>query len=155
MPYPPPYAAPLVPLTPEERELLTRGEISDGARVGGAWMNFFFGLGVGQLMQGRWTETGWIFTLGETASVLAVTLGTLHAVDCYANEEDCHDLRGIAWASLGAVTLLALRTWSVADALSGPIRHNQRVRELRARTGFMPYVAPRDGGMAGGLALRF
>src|SRR5690349_5932967 len=69
-PYPQPYApAPYAyqpqQLTAEEYELLAEGEISEGAHYGGAALSFFFGLGAGQAVQGRWGETGWIFTLGE------------------------------------------------------------------------------------------
>src|SRR5262245_13896284 len=59
---PPPMQA---QLTLDEQYLLDRGYISDSQRIRGGVASLFFGLGLGQAVQGRWTETGWIFTLGE------------------------------------------------------------------------------------------
>src|SRR5512146_1511966 len=73
---PMPYAyQPPVQLTPEERELLDQGEISDGQHIGGGAMALFVGLGVGQAVQGRWHDTGWIFTLGEPVAVTIMMIG--------------------------------------------------------------------------------
>jgi len=60
------------PLTYDEYRLLRRGEISERTRFGGILASDLFGLGIGQAMQGRWLETGWLFTFGElaTASLL-------------------------------------------------------------------------------------
>lgn len=164
-PYPAQYAPPAylppphVPLTLEERDLLDQGEISDGARTGGAALNAWLGLGLGQAIQGRYGETGWIFTVGELGTAAGVVFGTLHAYRCFKYEPECRDLRGVYWATLGGLGFMLFRIWSISDALSGPRRHNLRVRELRARIGYStqlaPYVAPHGGGAVGGLAVAF
>ncbi|HEU0033113.1 MAG TPA: hypothetical protein VFQ53_20915 [Kofleriaceae bacterium] len=164
-PQPQPYLVP-VQLTPDENELLMRGEISDGAHVGGGIASLFIGFGVGQAIQGRWGDTGWIFTLGESASFVALVYGMTQMFnDCFATVEstcDNNDGEGLFIAGLLGYTVF--RTWGVVDAFAGPPKHNRRVRELRMRLGMpqplytrmLPYVnKTRDGGGVAGLSLSF
>lgn len=149
---PPPHTyAPPAQLTPEEAKLLARGEISSGTHVAGGLAAFFLGLGVGHGIQGRWDETGWIFTVGELASIAAIIVGI-------GEGEDGALVVG------GAVGLVVFRVWEVVDAFAGPARHNRRLRELRTRLGYppapyaiTPFVAPpRDGaGGVAGVSVRF
>lgn len=170
-PPPPGYGVPApqqyvpVVLTPDEQKLLARGEITDGAHVGGALASLFLGLGVGQAIQGRWGETGWIFTLGELASFTAIMVGAARAFeDCFGVDETCNnnDGEGLFWA--GLVGILVFRAWEVVDAFGGPPKHNAKVRELRMRLGMpmpmytrlAPYVnTTRDGGGVAGVTFRF
>jgi hypothetical protein len=167
---PPPYQYVPVQVTADERDLLDQGEITDGRHVGGILVSLFFGLGVGQAVQGRYGDTGWIFTVGEAASMVALIVGVVKTVD------DCFDLdeRGCDDDSTGSVLVLGgfiglagFRIWEVVDAITGPPRHNARLRQLRMRLGMppasfarrlRPYIAPplsRDGGATAGLTLRF
>lgn len=168
-PYAPyPYGAP-VQLTAEEQELLSQGEISDGQHIGGGLVSLMFGFGVGQAVQGRYGDTGWIFTLGEAASMTAILVGMVQAFDCVDEFEDAScdssDSAGFLFVG-GLIGLGVFRIWEIVDAFSGPTRHNAKVRALRMRLGIpqpmytkvMPYVAPslsRDGGGTAGLTLRF
>ncbi|HSR97298.1 MAG TPA: hypothetical protein VLM79_09625 [Kofleriaceae bacterium] len=167
---PPPYQYVPVQLTIDEQDLLNQGEITDGRHVGGILVSLFFGLGVGQAVQGRYGDTGWIFTVGEAASMVALIAGVVKTIDdCFdLDERDCHDnSTGSALLIGGFVGLAAFRIWEVVDAITGPPRHNARVRQLRMRLGMpptsfarrlRPYIAPplsRDGGGTAGLTLRF
>ncbi len=58
--------------TPEEQSLLASGYINDGTMLAGGAVAFLLGFGIGQGVEGRWHDTGWIFTLGE--SVATATL---------------------------------------------------------------------------------
>jgi hypothetical protein len=172
-PYPYPYApyqygTPL-PLTADEQELLSRGEISDGQHIGGGLVSLFFGFGVGQAVQGRYSDTGWIFTLGEAASMTAIFVGMVQAFDCVDDFEgsSCNNDDSAGFLLVGGLIGIGVfRIWEIVDAFSGPTRHNAKVRALRMRLGIpqpmytkvMPYVAPslsRDGGGTAGLTLRF
>ena len=62
---PPPLS---LQLTDDDVKLLNRGEISDDRWLGGGVASVLVGFGVGQAIEGRWGETGWIFTLGEGGS---------------------------------------------------------------------------------------
>ena len=177
-PYPPPpqgYAVPPphayqpqpVQLTADEADLLARGEISDAAHMGGGLAALFLGFGIGQAVQGRWSDKGWIFTVGEGASWFALFYGVAHAIgDCFANDDDrCDDDRSGSLIVAGALGLTVFRIWGTIDAFAAPSSHNARVRELRMRTGYdrpgyysvIPYVkrnADGEGGVAG-LTLRW
>jgi hypothetical protein len=149
-----------VPLTPREQSLLARGEISTAKHVGGAVVAVMPGLGLGHVVQGRWRQRGWIYTLGE--------LGAFGMIAVAASESDLDTAAVGALAIVGWGSFVGLRVWEVADAISAPSRHNRAVRRLRARSGYAPrlslaelhiYVArPVQTGHSGaiaGVALRF
>ncbi|MBS1118261.1 MAG: hypothetical protein H6Q90_489 [Deltaproteobacteria bacterium] len=156
-----------VQLTAEDQQLLDQGEITNGAHLGGAAAAFFLGFGTGQIVQGRWSDTGWIFTLGETASIVSLMVGVVKVFDDCFGSTMCHDnsTSGDGYLIAGLVGLTVFRTWEVVDAFVGPPKHNQRVRELRMRLGMpqpqygtrlTPYVnKTRDGGGTAGLSFRF
>lgn len=142
----PSAVTPFVRLTPREEALLAKGEMSGDRHVLGVVGAVVPGLGVGHLIQGRWKERGWIFTLGEFAA-----FGFIAAA---SSESDLDTNVVGAMAIVGWGGFLGLRVWEVVDAVTGPRRHNRKVRELRARTRFAPYVAPlasdsRSGATAG------
>lgn len=113
--------------SPRERKLLARGEISGDRHVIGVVVSVIPGLGLGHVVQQRWKERGWIFTLGEFAA-----FGFIAAA---ASESDLDPNVVGALAIVGWGGFLGLRVWEVADAVSGPTRHNRKVRALRARAG--------------------
>jgi hypothetical protein len=165
---PPPYQYAPVQLTAEEQDLLATGEISEGAHMGGAVASLFFGFGIGQAVQGRYGDTGWIFTLGEAASVTAVVVGAVRSLGCMdtIDGSGCTNSRdGDTLLAVGVIGVVAFRVWEIADAFGGPPRHNRRVRELRMRLGMpqpmygqriTPYLhKTREGTATAGLTLRF
>lgn len=156
-PQPQPYAQPYAPqpygyqprpvqLTAEEAEILQRGPISDGAHIGGGLVSLFFGFGVGQAVQGRWSDTGWIFTVGELGSGALMIYGMTQLFeDCFGYEEtSCDDNGGGTALVVGALALTGFRIWEVVDAFSGPSSHNARYKSVQMRmNGFAP--APQWG----------
>ncbi len=156
-----------VQLTRDEQELLQKGEITDGQHVGGIAANIFLGFGIGQAIQGRYGETGWIFTVGEIASFTALIVGVSQNLeDCFDNiDGNCDQNRGEALIIGGLVGYVVFRIWSVVDAAGGPSKHNQKLRELRMRLGIpqpmythriVPYVnRTRDSGATAGVVFRF
>ncbi len=132
-------------LTSDDRELLASGEIPN---VGGAMVaDAFVGFGLGQAIEGRWGETGWIFTFGETIATAVFFDGLVRTFDCGPTPSlgvrRCPSDNGLALG--GAIALTVLRVWGIVDTTVGPVHHNARLRALRAR------LEPN----AGGLALRF
>lgn len=161
--YPPPPAGPPVVVSPEEYAMAQRGEISGAAMIGGLAANYFFGFGLGQAIQGRWSDTGWIFTVGEVGSLGALIYGVLDAVEC-EDSDRCDTDRGVALAVGGMIGFGVFRIWSMVDTVAGAKAHNRQVRAARARMGWAPtysqlapYVAPtaRGEGATAGLSLRF
>jgi hypothetical protein len=164
---PPPQGYIPVQLTADDQQLLQKGEISEGAHVGGVVTSLLFGFGVGQAVQGRYGETGWIFTLGEAASMAALMYGILHSFDsCFdSTSSSCNDDVDGIYIVGGLVGLLGFRVWEIVDAVGGPSKHNRKVRELKMRLGIpvpmythrvVPYInKTRDGGGTAGVMLRF
>lgn len=163
---PPPYAYGTQPhryvLSSDDADLLERGEVSDVAYVGGAAVAVFFGFGLGQAIQGRWGEEGWIFTLGETASFTALIVGLADAFsDCVENSSNrCSD-RGTPYLVGGVIGIAVFRIWEIVDAIAAPPAENRHLRELRMQLGLpptpgaygmRPFIAPARGSTGGGVA---
>lgn len=167
-PYPPqpypgqaPYPYPPVQLTPEEHQLLAEGEISLGQHAGGVVANWLLGFGIGQAIQGRWSDTGWMFTLGEAAGITLIVAGAVRL----DSQEDGIDDAGALFV-VGLISYVGFHIGSIVEAATGPAGHNRKVRALKQRVGLpmhasqrvLPYVAPAQGGGGGGtagLTLRF
>lgn len=152
------------PLSQEDRQILDDGEVSDGQWGGGVLASVALGFGTGQAVQGRWHDTGWIFTLGETASIVTFVVTLPSAFnDGFADGPRSHAQDRAAEVMIGSLIVFAgLHVWEVADAAVGPSVHNQRYRAALARhpelSTVMPYVVPTLSGGGGGVAgvtLRF
>ena len=156
---------PRLQLSAEDQELIMDGEIGPVAHIGGGAVALFFGLGVGQAVQGRWGERGWIFTVGEPAALGLTIYGLVKAgSSCaeVAEGESCGG-GGMVLAGTGLLALSALHVWEVVDAFVAPVGHNRRVRAAKLRAGMnpmysvAPYVAPSQSGngTVGGLSFSF
>lgn len=162
---PPPYGyqpAPVV-LTPEEQRLLAEGEMDIVQHAGGGALAFFIGFGTGHIVQGRWGEIGWVFTLGDVASYAAIIVGAREFCLDRADGTPCDNTRAGTLLAVGVLGLIGFHVWETLDAFIVPGERNRRVRTLRARLGLPPQqnaslflAPPRDGdGAIGGLTLRF
>lgn len=146
-------------LSAEEQELLDRGEISPGAHGVGVFASIGAGLGLGQLFQNRWTETGWIVTLGEGASLAVL----IYAFEKNEDHAYCVELRdradcgssGATAALIGGIGFAVFRVFGIVDAAIGPGRHNRRVRAIRARVGESYLTSAGDDGAIAGIRVRF
>lgn len=134
--------------TEDDSRILEVGEISTPAYIAGAtvgtigwlpgtlaggwnspvlWTLLLPGFGVGQLIQGRYQDTGWIFTLGELGSAgVALAAGALFC-DHHGDFETC----GIGALALGALVYLPFRALEVFDLWSGPPIHNAKYQKLK------------------------
>jgi hypothetical protein len=128
--------------------------------AGGGALAFVLGFGTGHMLQGRWSDTGWMFTVGEGASLAAIIIGVKDFSDC----PGCDNTRAGTLIFAGVIGMIGFHTWEVLDAFIVPANRNRRVRALRARLGYPPVqqnyslylVPPKDGsGAIGGLTLRF
>lgn len=152
-------------LSADDQELILDGEISTGAHIVGGALAVFVGFGSGQLAEGRWGSRGWIFTLGDAASLGLMMYGLgKSSSECESSfeGEPCGG-SGAGLIAAGAIAFTGFRLWETIDAFVAPIGHNRRVRaaKLRAGTNTMysavPYVVPAQNGNGalGGLSFRF
>lgn len=141
------------------------GEISTGAHIAGGALALFVGFGTGQLAEGRWSSRGWIFTLGDTASLGLMVYGLgKSASECASSieGEPCGG-GGLGLVAAGAIAFTGFRLWETIDAFVAPIGHNRRVRAAKLRAGMnpmyatVPYVLPAQNGSGavGGLSFSF
>lgn len=137
---PDPSRIPYTSLTPEEREILARGEISTTAYVAGGVVGTFVGLGIGNAIQGRYMPYGLVFTLGEIGSASLYAWGV---ADCLEQDLNgvitrstvhCHDGALV----VGAIGLVGFRVWEIIDNWAAPPLHNDRYRDLKRRVDGAP-----------------
>jgi hypothetical protein len=139
-------------VAPVSTDVASEPLITTGQTIGGSVAGLTLGFGTGHLIEGRWRERGWIFTVGEglTVGVMAATCGPAVVGLIFGDP------------NIGAVGFLAsaavfggLRIWEAEDVIAGPRRHNARVRAAQQRM-LVPVIAPRpEGGMTAGLAMNF
>ncbi len=123
-------------LSEKDKSILEIGEISTTRYViGGVLGTYPVGFGVGHAIQGRWSDTGWIFTAGEAGSAAVFLVG---ALGCINNELDKgfngkNDCTGLNEALLvtGIIGFVGFRIWEVVDVWSTPPSHNRKYNELK------------------------
>ena len=151
-------------LTDEEIDLLQEGEITEARLGSSVAANLFVGFGLGQAIQGRWGETGWIFTFGMGFSTVLLYSGLSDQIDCGSANACQRDQirrdRGLIYG--GGIALAAFYVAGIVEAYVGAHIHNRDMRELRKRLGtpmharIIPYVKKSpDGGGTAGLTFRF
>ncbi|CAN5668119.1 hypothetical protein BH11MYX1_BH11MYX1_58040 [soil metagenome] len=132
-------------------------EISDARITGGTVASIALGFGAGQAIEGRYGETGWIFTAGEAVAVAGFAIG-LHEGGIQDPCDACHPNKSAALLALSSLLVLGgLRLWEVADAIEAPREANARLRRMQAPTGAMPFVVPSSNGVGAvaGLSMGF
>jgi hypothetical protein len=150
--YQPPGALPA--LDDSDRAVLEQGEISVNQQTGGEVAAILLGFGVGQAIEGRWLELGWMFTVVDTGGAALETAGVLQVFSRGCNRA-CQN-RGLEMAGGGFLVELGSRILQSWDAFTAPEAHNRRLRELRARTGLthvVPYVTPTGVGLGVGFQM--
>ncbi len=145
-------------LSEKEREILQIGEISQTRYVlGGIVGTWPLGLGIGHAIQGRYSDMGWKFTVGELGSLVVVFAGFGSCVSTSSSTySNCNG--GLMFA--GAIGYLGFRIWEIVDVWAGPLEHNRRYHELKSRTGernvtFKPFIIPTTQGGLFGLNMTF
>src|SRR5262245_38344217 len=148
------------PVTEDARAWARREPIEQDQHVGGSLAGFLFGFGLGQAMQGRWHDRGWLFTVGDGAAMSALMVGAFGQMGCYGLTEDGRTRCTVASvaAIAGFSSLMILRVWQTVDAVYVPYDYNRRILRARAKLRFAgPYLAPPQSGdgATAGLVLTF
>jgi hypothetical protein len=151
--------ADLAVLTPDEREIFSHHRFyNDGQRIGGTVLAVMPGFGLGHVLQGRWLERGWLFTLSQIAGLVILSYGHDRALDECAVGERCTST-GVRFYVAGWVLFAGGWIGGVLDAYITPTRRNNRLLDIRRRayhSRLIPYVAPARGdGAVAGVSFRF
>ena len=149
-------------LSEEEARILAIGEIStERYIIGGVVGTYPLGLGIGHAIQGRYSDSGYIFTIGELGSLAVLVAGVADCDDdWWDSDEDNDDCDG-GLVLLGAAGFVGFRIWEIIDLWATPPGHNRRVREIKIRQGIARgewdgFIIPsRDGGAMAGLKYTF
>lgn len=121
-----------IELSEKDREVLEIGHINDTKYiVGGILGTYPLGFGLGHVIQGRWSEQGWIFTAGEGASLAVLLVG---AVGCagrgISGSDDCTDGQALL-VGAGLIGYLGFRIWEIVDVWAAPPSQNRKYNELK------------------------
>jgi hypothetical protein len=100
-------------------------------------------------------ESGWVYTLGEGATMTVAMAGMVCALGGCGS-----DRATLVMFFGGGLGFLGFRIASVVDAIRGPGEHNDRLRALRQRLGepprldfsVGPSIGPALGGSGGAVA---
>jgi len=156
-PQQPYYTQPVqLELTEEQQDLLARGEIPKGKWIAGGIVAYVVGFGIGHAVQDRYSDRGWIFTVGEVGSLASIVYGfSVLTRDVESGRWE----RGGGYIVGGIIGMAAFRVWEVVDAWVAPPLHNKKVRGLRHALGLGPqlsleglYLAPPQVQGSGGVA---
>lgn len=145
-------SSPPIYLDEEDRRILRIGEISQAQYVfGGIIGTYPVGFGVGHAIQGRYSDKGWIFTVGEIGSIVVLMSGV---GDCMSSISNRYDGCNGGLLFLGAAGFVGFRIWEIVDVWAAPPEINRRYRELKQRmppgVSVRPLLGPtKDGAVAG------
>lgn len=149
------YAA----LSDKDKDILARGEITRTRYVvGGILGTYPLGLGIGHAVQGRYTEKGWIFTVGELASIAALAAGLGNCTWSSYDNDNCENSGGLIF--LGLFGYVGFRIWEIIDVWAAPPEHNRRYHQLKSmypgsEITFQPGFIPMAGGGGLGFQMTF
>lgn len=143
-------------LTEEERKILARGPIEQTPYIIGGAVGTFLGWGIGHAVQGRYSDQGWIFTLGEGVSLVALVAAVNSCLNRDWWNDDCNGEATLA--TIGFFSYVGFRIWEIVDLWATPGSHNNRYYQLKALTEprRVSFIAtPTKSGAFAGLQFRF
>lgn len=121
-----------IDLTEKDREVLSIGHINDTKYiVGGILGTYPLGFGLGHVVQGRWSEHGWIFTAGEAGTLAAAIVGAAGCIrDSDFESDECSTLNS-ALVIGGIIGFIGFRIWEIVDVWAVPPSQNRKYKELK------------------------
>ena len=103
-----------------EQNLSSSGSIGTGAYVIGGLLAIYPGFGIGHIVQGRWLEKGWIFTLSEGIAGTALVANTMGCA--LGSILSGSSSSGSNWSQMATWygAFLVFKIWEIGDAWISP-----------------------------------
>jgi hypothetical protein len=114
-------------LTPEDREVLARGMITDKEATYGEVFGTVVGFGTGQMFQKRYMTTGLILTVGEASTVALMGFGfSTCSEGGFGGSTPSKKRCSVGAGVVGIAGFVGLKIWEIIDVWTGPeIQNNQ------------------------------
>jgi hypothetical protein len=123
-------------LTPEDRDVLARGEITDRESDYGKVFGTIVGFGTGQMFEKRYMSTGLILTVTEASATALIAFGF-----STCNEGGFNNAQGssaptskrcsVGAGIVGIVGMVGLKTWEIIDVWTAQSTQNAQYHFLK------------------------
>ncbi len=142
-----------IQLTEDERMMLKSRAPTKETYVIGGIVGTYPGFGLGHAIQGRWTDTGWIYTVGEVTSLVVAGAGIVNCVNDGADDNDCNS----SAITIGLTAYVGFKIAEIFDVWIGGARHRERYQKLKNRiepepepktSSWTPFLQKQGGGLA-------
>jgi hypothetical protein len=119
-------------LTPEDHEVLARGEITDRESDYGKVFGTLVGFGTGQMFEKRYMNTGLILTLTEASATALIAFGFSTCNEGGFNNTPGTSKRcSVGAAVVGIVGMVGLKTWEIIDVWTAQSTQNSQYHFLK------------------------
>lgn len=153
-------------LTSDEIRILKTGPLENPRYITGGILGTTLGFGVGHAIQGRWQNKGWIFTLGESVSLVTLVGAgawcvTSSAARSFGGEDESTSFSCIL-TTISATSFIGLRIWESIDLWRGGYEQRKEYKQLMKRLdsnsrkisySILPVLSANSLGL--GLSMRF
>lgn len=139
-------------LSAEDQKILEQGTLPTGQYVVGGLLSIYPGFGIGHAVQGRYSDMGWKFTVGEVTSIVVLAAGISDCVDeLFDKDRNCNN----SMVLIGALGYLGFRVWEIVDAWYAPYANQQRYYQLKNQSTNTVRFIPVTGKDKLGLSLTY
>ncbi len=158
-----------IELKDDDEKILSIGEISTARYFTGGVVGTYptLGFGLGHAIQGRWSDDGWIFTVGELGTLSLLVAGASGCADSLLKTQNCSNLENNMIVT-GLIGFLGFRIWEIIDLWFRPPSYNKKYKTLKkyiesapspkdtsSSIDLSPLFHPRHGGSGIMLTFRF
>lgn len=123
-------------LTTDEIKIYREGDIGTLGRVTGGVVGTVVGFGLGHLFIGKYGEQGWVYTVGELGSLVAISVGATAAIGDWVSGNKNGGGSTLLW--VGIVGYYGFRIWEIVDVWVRPGSHNERYRAIKEKVDGAP-----------------
>jgi hypothetical protein len=154
-----------ITLSPEELKVFNIGPLSDARYITGGTLGTVIGFGMGHVVQGRWQDKGWIFSAGQSFSLVMAAGATVSCIsdslfDNFSEQDGSGSV--CILANIALAGFFGLKVWEIIDLWHGGSVQRTEFKRLKLKMGLnapeisyklVPMFASNNVGL--GLNIRF